>query len=422
LSYIWRSDSSSMSVPKTAVLAVIVGLDLFAVSLVVPLLPIRYKELGVQPVMIGFIGSIYSAAQIVGGLVFGIVGDRLPDRRYVLLISFAGAALSYSLVGLASEVWVLAVSRAVVGLVKQTMTASKAMTLQWSDETTRASALGLISSAMTVAWVTGSAVTGHVRSISLSAPSVLAVGLYAVCTALVLFVLPPTPPDSVPDKPVAAAKATPPPPREGFFAKAKRVFGTKAIGNFLALKVLYQLVLRAGGSMQVQWEMDRFNMDVGKLGYLSTGKALLSVTFNALLAGRAIRYFGEQAAFRLGLAAAVLGAAAEAAVIGEADVWAYALLCVPAKLLAGLLAGLALEASMARLVPKSELGTSLSVLDVLSSACGVVAPVLAGAAMQWGGLPTVPLLAAAGHAAVLALSFVALPSSLPAGDGAKKKE
>ena len=102
-----------MSVPKTAVLAVIVGLDLFAVSLVVPLLPIRYKELGVQPVMIGFIGSIYSAAQIVGGLVFGIVGDRLPDRRYVLLISFAGAALSYSLVGLASEVWVLAVSRAV---------------------------------------------------------------------------------------------------------------------------------------------------------------------------------------------------------------------------------------------------------------------------------------------------------------------
>ena len=77
---------------------------------------------------------------------------------------------------------------------------------------------------------------------------------------------------------------------------------------------------------------------------------------------------------------------------------------------------------MARLVPKSELGTSLSVLDVLSSACGVVAPVLAGAAMQWGGLPTVPLLAAAGHAAVLALSFVALPSSLPAGDAAKKKE
>ena len=414
--------------PKTGVLALVVALDLFAVSLVVPLLPIRYKELGVQPVMIGFIGSIYSAAQIVGGLVFGVVGDRLPDRRYVLLVSFAGAAISYSLVGLASEVWVLAVSRAVVGLVKQTMTASKAMTLQWSDETTRASALGLISSATTVAWVTGSAVTGYVRSISLSAPSVLAVGLYAVCTALVLLVLPPTPPTSLAETRLGVAAATaaaaaPPPPREGFFTKARRVFGTKAIGGFLALKVLYQLVLRAGGSMQTQWEMDRFGLDVGKLGYLSTGKALLSVTFNALLAGRAIQYFGEQAAFRLGLAAAVLGAAAEAAVIGEADVWAYALLCVPAKLVAGLLAGLALEASMARLVPKSELGTSLSVLDVLSSACGVVAPVLAGAAMQWGGLPTVPLLAAAGHAAVLALSFVALPSSLrAAGDGAKKTE
>ena len=71
-----------------------VFMDLFAVSLVVPLLPMRMKELGVQPAMIGMVGSVYSLAQIVGGLLMGILSDRGLGRRNVLLISFAGAAFS----------------------------------------------------------------------------------------------------------------------------------------------------------------------------------------------------------------------------------------------------------------------------------------------------------------------------------------
>lgn len=54
---------------KRNVLAACVFIDLFAVSLVVPQLPIRYRELGVSPVVIGLLGSVYSATQIIGGLV-----------------------------------------------------------------------------------------------------------------------------------------------------------------------------------------------------------------------------------------------------------------------------------------------------------------------------------------------------------------
>eukprot|EP00965_Chrysotila_dentata_P256274 6212495-Pleurochrysis_carterae.AAC.2 len=71
-------------------LTVAVFVDLLAVSLVVPLLPRRYKQLGVSPALAGLIGSVYSAAQIVGGLAFGMLADRVLGRRTVLLVSVAG--------------------------------------------------------------------------------------------------------------------------------------------------------------------------------------------------------------------------------------------------------------------------------------------------------------------------------------------
>lgn len=79
---------------RTQVLAGCVFIDLFAVSLIVPLLPMRYKELGVSQVMIGMIGSLYSAAQILGGLIIGALSDRIDDRRKVCLIHSIAVLLS----------------------------------------------------------------------------------------------------------------------------------------------------------------------------------------------------------------------------------------------------------------------------------------------------------------------------------------
>ena len=74
------------------VLVVVVLLDLLAVSLVVPLLPARYRELGVGAKALGFASSAYSLAQIVGGLALGALSDRSLGHRGLLLLSFVGAA------------------------------------------------------------------------------------------------------------------------------------------------------------------------------------------------------------------------------------------------------------------------------------------------------------------------------------------
>jgi MFS family permease len=71
-------------------LLVVVMIDLSAVALVVPLIPVKMRELGVRPELIGLIGSIYSGSQIVGGLVLGTLSDRISRSHYT------GQARSFS--------------------------------------------------------------------------------------------------------------------------------------------------------------------------------------------------------------------------------------------------------------------------------------------------------------------------------------
>ena len=72
-----------------------------------------------------------------------------------------------------------------------------------------------------------------------------------------------------------------------------------------------------------------------------------------------------------------------------------------------------------RIEPLHGKGTSLAVLDVLNSGCGVLAPMLGGIAMQYGGLQALPLLAMAGYSVLLAASWLALPASKAVDEGKK---
>lgn len=216
--------------------------------------------------MIGMIGSVYSISQIVGGLVLGVISDRLEDRRSVLLLSIVGAAISYAMVGMATSINVLLLSRVVVGAVKQTMTVSKALAAMWSEDSTRAASMGVMSSAATAAWVTGSAVTGMVYKISPYAPSYLAVILYIIDACIVQFVLPPalrvTHKDDLHKHEDADASndssssssvssSTPPPKRASFLVSFHRAFGNRSVALFVLIKLMYELIARSAVSMQV---------------------------------------------------------------------------------------------------------------------------------------------------------------------------
>jgi MFS family permease len=137
-------------------LPVLVFIDMFAVALVVPLLFQYYKLAGVtSATQRELLSSVFSASQIVGGILLGGLTDaNVLRRRTVLFVSFGGSAVAYLMItygGFAA----LVSSRVLVGLVKQTMTITTSMLSRITTDENRGKYMGRLEASMTAAWILG---------------------------------------------------------------------------------------------------------------------------------------------------------------------------------------------------------------------------------------------------------------------------
>jgi MFS family permease len=135
--------SSKALLPPTQSLPLLVFIDMFAVSLVVPLLFQYYKNAGVTSAnQRELLSSVFSSSQIVGGLVLGALADaRLLRRKTILFLSFGGSSVAYALI-VYGGFRALIASRVLVGLVKQTMTVTTSMLTKCTTPDNRAKYMG----------------------------------------------------------------------------------------------------------------------------------------------------------------------------------------------------------------------------------------------------------------------------------------
>ena len=372
-------------------------LDYFAVALVVPILVHRWKALGVSPEALGLVQSIYSGSQIVGGLLIGYLGDRGLGRKGVLLLSFAGAGVSYFLVGYADSVALLALSRVVVGLVKQTQTCSTALITAISSDGDRAKALGRLQSASTLAFVVGQSFGQLlIDNFGRSIPCYFAASLYIVDFAVVYALLQVPKAAAPPKKAAAAAKGG---GRLGGVRSAFRGEG----GRVLAFRLAYAFLMRGTYMGHALYEKERW----GYSGYLASYKTVLGLFVNSLVVGPLAAAFPERALLLGALAVACLNSASEAL---HSSYIAYVAVNTLLATILSAVTRISLASLFSKSVPRESMGLVLGVFDVLSSACGVVAPLYGGIVTGRAGYGAQPLVAA-GHFAVLtALATVLVPA------------
>jgi predicted MFS family arabinose efflux permease len=224
-------------------LLVAVVVDLFGVALVVPLLPQIFKAVGGESEMWGLMASVYSAANIVGGVALGVISDKI-SRRQGLLLSMVGAGISYALVATAQSVQMLMVSRIIVGLVKQTMTLATAMAADISqDAAQRSTAVGHVSAAVTVGWMSGQAIGGAIaETVGSRSSAVVAVVLFAADTAWVWAMLPDTV-VSVSEE-AKGSEATQKEEKNSSLNKFYKLFGSSQVAHVVLVHSAYSLVSR----------------------------------------------------------------------------------------------------------------------------------------------------------------------------------
>src|SRR5580765_1650924 len=148
-----------MRKPSVLVVFLTVFIDLVGFGIIVPLVPVYSRHFGAQGLMIGIIIASFSFMQFIFSPIWGRLSDR-HGRRPILLISTAGAALSYVFFAFSSglenhsaALWLMALSRAFAGLCGGNITVAQAYIADITPPEQRSRRMGLFGMAFGLGFI-----------------------------------------------------------------------------------------------------------------------------------------------------------------------------------------------------------------------------------------------------------------------------
>src|SRR6266852_5631667 len=175
-----------MRKPSVLVIFLTVFIHLIGFGIVVPLVPVYSSHFGAHGAVIGIIIASFSAMQFLFSPIWGRLSDR-HGRRPILLISTAGAAVSYALFAISSGfqdpvlgLGLLVLSRMFAGVCGGNITVAQAYIADVTPPEQRSKKMGLIGMAFGLGFIFGPALGGvSLKCFGLTGPGWVAAGLCA---------------------------------------------------------------------------------------------------------------------------------------------------------------------------------------------------------------------------------------------------
>mmetsp|Transcript_5856 Transcript_5856/g.7833 ORF Transcript_5856/g.7833 Transcript_5856/m.7833 type:complete len:487 (-) Transcript_5856:1106-2566(-) len=363
-------------------LPILVTLDMFAVSLVVPLLQSYYKNAGVTSAsQREFLSSAYTSAQIIGGILIGAAGDAgVLTRKNTLLLSFLGSAFSYGVIGFAgTSLYAVVFSRIVVGLVKQTMTVGTSLLAQHTKKSERTMQMGKLTSSFTVAWMVGpSAGAVLYKNIGPSSPACLACLIFMLNVVLGYFLLPTEAEDSSSRKKnntEFVEKATFSETQSNFQkfrSNLRACFSSKALASIIVSLLLFSWMTRATSYLSLgNFYEDMYGIETHQRGYISSYKSVLSFLVQSFLVKTLLEKAGDE---RRAATLAAFGLAVATLLESLASLRCYLLFVAPVISISVAILSLTLRSLLTQVAPKDAIGSALAALDILQNIVAVSVP------------------------------------------------
>jgi MFS transporter, DHA1 family, tetracycline resistance protein len=185
-----------MRKPSLLIVWLTVFIDLIGFGIVVPMIPIFSARFSANVWVIGLVVASFSALQFVFAPIWGRLSDRV-GRRPVLLLSTAGAALSYVVFAIGSglenpthALITLGIARACAGAFGGNITVAQAYIADITPAAQRSKGMGLIGMAFGLGFITGPAIGGFsLQQFGSTGPGWVAASLCAANFFLALAVL-----------------------------------------------------------------------------------------------------------------------------------------------------------------------------------------------------------------------------------------
>lgn len=267
-------------------------------GIVIPIMPFYVEHFGASGAALGGLMAVFSVMQFIFSPVWGNLSDRL-GRKPILMLGAFGNALSLVLMGLAPNLTLLFVARALGGILSSaTLPTAMAYVADSTSNEQRGGGMGVVGAAMGIGMVLGPAISGPLADRSLSLPFFVASGLSALALVLILIVLP----ESLP------------PERRGVqqhaqgrqLARMREALGGP-MGLLFFLSFLVNFALTSFEGIFGLFAAHRFNYSATQVSLIFAVIGILSALAQGFATGPATQRWGESAIIKASLLGSAVG-------------------------------------------------------------------------------------------------------------------
>ena len=179
--------------PAMAFILLAVLIDMMAIGIIVPVLPLLVGTFTTSPTeqtfWFGAVTLTFGLANFFAAPILGALSDQY-GRRPVLLLGFSGLALSFIVTGLATALWMLIAVRLFSGVMQANAAIANAYVADITEPQDRARRFGLVGAMFGLGFMLGPALGGYLGSIDLHLPFFVAGGMAVLNWIYGFFVLP----------------------------------------------------------------------------------------------------------------------------------------------------------------------------------------------------------------------------------------
>src|SRR5262245_29423763 len=352
---------------------IVVLIDMISIGLMVPVLPHIVGQFthSNDEQTLGFLAVTltFGVAQFIGSPVLGALSDRF-GRRPVLLLGFAGLALSFFVTAVATALWMLVVVRLFSGAMQSNLAIANAYVADITAPQDRARRFGQMGAMFGIGFILGPVIGGVLGDVDVRLPFVVAGSMAILNWLYGFFVLP----ESLPSerrRPFELKRANPVAALTGLAAlkgvgPLVWVIGLASLAQFMLHMswVLYTKFKFGWGPGQVGWSL----FAVGVVSAFSQGVLLRPLLARFTPRQLAVTGMTVGSLTYLGFGLATQG-------------WMMYVVIMPGLL--GGAAQAAMQSIISNAADPTRQGQTMGAVSSLSSLMAVFAPVVALELLRW---------------------------------------
>lgn len=340
----------------------VVAVDVFGFTLVMPLLPFYAEHLGASPLVVGLLAAAFAVCQFVAGPILGRFSDRI-GRRPVLLLSQVGTFIGFIVMGFSTTLLVLFIARIIDGVTAGNLSIAQAYISDVTKPEERTKAFGMIGIAFGLGFLLGPAISGFLSKFGFQWPAFAAAFLSLTSILCTWFLLPEVKPHVDPNaRRIGRIEQI-----RSFF---QRPLPRVRLLQFFCFTLSFSTLI---GGMALYLER-QFHYDAEHTGYVYAFSGLIGAAIQGGLLGRLVKRNGEQRLSAIGFISMAIGYG----LLG----WTFGLIPLLVIVVFGSFGSAvsrpALTTLLTQSVARAEQGAALGVSQSLQSIAQILGPLIAG--------------------------------------------